>query len=204
MTTTCPVCSFTYRIAKSKRKNPCPSCAHKAKFGETLQEKARRKAKAAMERSRLKSLEKQRLNTKPKTPIQKFSEKGAKQARAVAKVKTEAKTAARDGGHIKCEGCHRFFKQIDYSHIIPLSKSAALASDIKNKRLFCRDCHDKWGNASVEEMITLKTFVEDMRYLFDNDPERFWKIHFRLVDEYLVRPTPKLERVLSKLEKFET
>ena len=204
MTTTCPECSFTYRIAPSKRTNPCPNCLSIQRTGETLQDKACRKAKAAMERSRIKSHEKQKANPKQKTPLPKFSEKGARQAREVARVKVKVKTEAADGqSFVECAGCGGFFSGLDGSHKVQLSKSSELASDANNIRLLCRGCHSKYGEGSVQEMLELKCLVDDLKYLFDFDPERFWKIHFRLVDEYNVRPTPKLERVLSKLEKFE-
>lgn len=204
MVTVCPECTLLYKIAPSKRLNPCPNCKSIADTGESLIERANRKHRESMERRRLKSQAMQA--DKPKTVyiIPKQSAKGAKQARDVTKVKKELTEAALDGDHIECQGCGNFFDVIDRSHIIPLSQSSALASDPNNITLLCRSCHNTWEFGDAHEMIELKCFVRDMRYMFDNDNARFWNIHYRLLDEYNARPTPKLERVISKLEKFES
>ena len=204
MTTTCPDCQYQYIPAKSRRLTTCPSCAHKAKHGYSLQDKTRRKAKAAMERSRIKSREKQKLNPKPKTPLPKFSEKGAKRDRKIAATKTKLKTDALEGGFVQCSGCLNYFDVIDASHIVPVSQSSALASNPKIMSLLCRGCHTAFENGTVPEMIELKCFVRDMTTMFEFDNSRFWNIFYRLRDEWVLRPTPKLSAVLDKLERLET
>lgn len=204
MTITCPDCSHVYPIAKSERTNPCPNCASIEKTGKSLKEIAREKSRASLEKSRLKSQERQAKKPKAAYKIPKFSAKGAKQSKAVAATKKELTEAALDGSFCQCEGCGGFFDTIDRSHKIPLSKSSELAAMPGNIRLFCRECHLRWESTNAVQMIELNCFVSDMEFLLDFDPERFWKIHFRLVDEYNVRPTPKLGRVISELEKFET
>jgi hypothetical protein len=158
-----------------------------------------------MERSRLKSKAKQA--TKPNTIyiIKSRSAKGAKQEREISKTKTEMKRKATDTGFAQCEGCGGFFKSLDASHIIPLSQSSELASIPGNIRLLCRCCHNAWeGNGTVAELIALKCFLPDMRHLFDNEKSMFYNILDRLLRAYNEWPTPKLERVLGKIEKFET
>lgn len=157
-----------------------------------------------MERSRLKSKEKQDLKPKKAYTIKSRSAKGAKREREISKTKVKVKAEAADGqSFVECAGCGNFFSGLDGSHKVQLSKTLELASEAANIRLLCRKCHSAWGEGTVAEMIELRCFCEDMAYLLYFDPERFWKIHFRLVDEYLVRPTPKLGRVISKLESLE-
>lgn len=204
MTTTCPDCHEPFRIAPSKRLQICPNCLSVRRTGKSLKEIAREKSRASLEKSRLKSQERQTKKPKTAYKIPKFSAKGAKQAREITKVKRELTEAALDGGFCQCEGCGGFFDTIDRSHKIPLSKSSELAAMPGNIRLFCRECHLRWESTNAVQMIELNCFVEDMQFLLDFDQERFWKIHFRLVDEYLVKPTPKLGRVISEIEKFET
>jgi len=203
MTTTCEICNYSYPIAPSKRLNPCPNCLSIATTGESLKEIARRKTKASMEKSRLKSLEKQALNPPKSYTIPKQSAKGRKQAGEVAATKKKLKDEARDSGFIECSGCGKHFKGLDGSHVVPVSQSSALASDPANITLLCRACHTAFENGTVPEMIKLKCFVTDLKYMFEHDTARFWNIHYRLVEEYNARPTGKMERVLGKLERFE-
>ena len=204
MTTTCPDCHEPFRIAPSKRLQICPNCASIAKTGKTLKEIALEKHRESMGRSRLRSKAKSDLKPKTVYVIKNRSAKGAKQEREITKVKRELTEAALDGGFCQCEGCGGFFDTIDRSHKIPLSKSSELAAMPGNIRLFCRECHLRWESSNAAQMIELNCFVADMEFLLDFDPERFWKIHFRLVDEYNARPSPKLGRVISEIEKFET
>ena len=196
MITTCPACDHVYRPAKSKRVQTCPNCAQIEKTGESITETARRKARESMERSRLKS--------NAEHPIKNRSVKGAKQEREVSATKKKLKSEAMEGGHVQCQGCLKHFGTIDASHIIPISQSSALAADPANITLLCRECHQRFENGTVPQMIELRCFVRDLGYMFRHDNARFWNIHYRLLEEYNERPTPKLERVLGKLEKFET
>ena len=148
-----------------------------------------------------KAVEKQRLNpAPPRQKIAAMSDKGKIAARSVSKMKADAKTEAADGNYVQCKGCKKHFQTIDASHKVPLSQSLALAANPENITLLCRDCHLKWENGTVQKLIELDCFVDDMRYLFDADPERFWKIFYRCLDEHEKKPTPKLGRVISKLE----
>ena len=156
-----------------------------------------------MERSRLKSQARQALNPKPAYKIPARSKKGAKQEREVSATKKKLKSEAMEGGHVQCQGCLKHFGTIDASHIIPISQSSALAADPANITLLCRECHQRFENGTVPQMIELRCFVRDLGYMFRHDNARFWNIHYRLLEEYNERPTPKLERVLGKLEKFE-
>ena len=158
-----------------------------------------------MEKSRLKSKERQAKKPKTAYTIPKFSSKGAKQAREVTATKKKVKAEAADGqSFVACAGCGKFFSGLDGSHKVQLSKSSELASEERNIRLLCRGCHDAWGEGTVQEMIELKCFLPDLRYLFEHDLQRFYRILDRLLTEYNSKPTPKLERVLGKIEKFET
>lgn len=159
--------------------------------------------KASYERSK----EKQKLKPKSTYTIPKFSAKGKRQAVEVAATKKKVKTEALEGGFICCDGCERYFDTIDASHKVPLSQSTDLASTASNLRLFCRRCHNKWEHGTVPEMIELNCFEEDMHFLLDMDPERFWKIFYRLLDEYNHCPVDKpyvekLGRIIGNLEKF--
>lgn len=203
MTTTCQTCHEPIVIAPSKRVQVCKNCQSIYRTGFSLKEIARQKAKESMERSRLKSKAKQDLKPKPTYTIPTRSAKGAKQERQISATKTKLKREALEAGHIECQGCGGYFKGIDGSHIVPVSQSSALASDPNNITLLCRGCHNLWEYGYAHEMIELKCFVKDMRYMFDKDNARFWNIHTRLVEEYNLRPTPKLDRVISKLERFE-
>lgn len=205
MTTTCPACSLPIQFAPSKRVHVCKNCLSIAKTGKSIKEIAREKSKASLEKSRLKSQERQAKKPKTAYKIPKFSAKGAKQAREVAATKKKVKAEAADGqSFVACAGCGKFFSGLDGSHKVQLSKSSELASEERNIRLLCRGCHDAWGEGSVTEMIALRCFVPDLRYLFEHDLQRFYRILDRLLAEYNVNPTPKLERVLGKIEKFET
>lgn len=203
MTTTCPACDHVYRPAKSKRVQTCPNCESVKRTGASLREKELFKHLRTLEAMRKRSAAKQAEKPKPTYVIPARSKKGAKQEREVKKTKTELKRAAMDGGFCQCEGCGKHLKGLDGSHIIPLSQSSALAADPANITLLCRGCHNLWEYGDAHEMIELRCFVRDMRYMFRHDNARFWNIHYRLLEEYNLRPTPKLERVLGKLEKFE-
>lgn len=203
MTTTCPKCLFTYPIAKSKRANPCPNCASIEKTGKSLKEIAREKHRESMERLRLKSQEKQKQKVRLPAALAKFSKKGKRQALQIAATKNKLKREAAEGEFCECEGCGGFFKSLDASHIIPLSQSSALASDPDNITLLCRGCHTAFENGTVPQMIKLKCFVRDMTTMFEFDNSRFWNIFYRLRDEWILRPTPKLSAVLDKLERLD-
>ena len=204
MVTICPECTFLYQLAPSKRVSPCPNCASIEKTGKSLKEIALEKHRESMERSRLKSKAKSDLRPKTVYVIKNRSAKGAKQEREISKTKTEMKRKATDTGFAQCEGCGGFFKSLDASHIIPLSQSSELASIPGNIRLLCRCCHNAWeGNGTVAELIALKCFLPDMRYLFENDKSRFYNILDRLLREYNARPTPKLGMIFDKLERLE-
>lgn len=204
MTTTCPACKEPIQIAPSKRIQVCKNCLSIARTGKSLKEIAREKHREWSERSRLKFKAKQAGRPKSNYVIPARSAKGAKRAMEVTAIKVKVKTEAADGqSFVECAGCGNFFSGLDGSHKVQLSKSSELASEERNIRLLCRKCHSAWGEGTVAEMIELRCFCEDMAYLLDFDPERFWKIHFRLVDEYNARPTPKLGRVISKLESLE-
>ena len=203
MIVSCPTCKEVYRPAKSKRESPCTNCLSIEKTSKSLKEIAREKHRESMERSRLRSKAKSDLKPKTVYVIKNRSAKGAKQEREITKVKRELTEAALDGGFCQCEGCGGFFDTIDRSHKIPLSKSSELAAMPGNIRLFCRECHLRWESSNAVQMIELNCLVEDMQFLLDFDPERFWKIHFRLIDEYNARPTHKLGRLISELEKLE-
>lgn len=200
---TCPDCTFQFPFAPSKRVQICPNCKSIEKTGLSLKDIARQKQREWSEKSRLKTAEKQKL--KPKNPylIPQYSKKGAKQAREVAQMKTDVKRANVETEFGECEGCGNFFDTLDCSHVVPLSQSSELAAMPENIRLLCRGCHIKWESMNAVQMIELNCFLPDMRFLLDFDPERFWKIHFRIVDENNKNSTPKLRRVLGELEKLE-
>lgn len=201
MTIICDVCQYQYIPAKSKREICCPNCVHIEKHGESIFAAKKRKEIEQRMKWQKNAAEKQMLN--PPTLRQKIavmSEKGKAAAKKVSKMKADAKSEALEGGCVQCKGCNRYFKTIDASHKVPLSQSLALAANPENITLLCRDCHLKWENGTVPKLIELDCFVDDMRYLFDADPERFWKIFYRCLDEHEKSPTPKLGRIISKFE----
>lgn len=201
----CDACNYQYIPAKSKREQRCPNCEHIEKYGESIFVTKKRQQKEQQEKWRKKAREKQRLNPPPpRAKISAMSEKGKAAARKVSKMKADAKAEAIEGDYVQCKGCKRYFQTIDASHKVPLSQSLALAANPENITLLCRDCHLKWENGTVPKLIELDCFVDDMHYLFDMDPERFWKIFYRCLDEYEKNPTPKLERIISTLESFDT
>ena len=203
MTTTCPDCHEPFRIAPSKRLQICPNCASIERTGKSIKEIAREKSMASLERSRVKSQERQAKKPKTAYKIPARSVKGEKRERETSKAKTEMKRAAIDGSFCECEGCGNYFDVIDASHIIPVSQSSALASNPKIMSLLCRGCHTDFEHGTVPQMIKLKCFIRDMATMFEFDNSRFWNIFYRLRDEWLLRPTPKLSVVLDKLERLD-
>lgn len=197
----CGICRHQYVPAKSKRVNACPNCVHIEKHGESIKDAMRRKQAEQQEKWRKKAAERER--SKPRTKIPAMSAKGRKKAVAVAEMKRELKEDAAEGAFVECRGCYMYFKGIDASHKVPLSQSIALSAEAKNVTLLCRDCHNKWEHGTVMEMIELKCFVDDMHYLFDMDPERFWKIFHRCLDEFERAGNKKLGRIIALLEAFE-
>ena len=174
----------------------CPNCAHVAKYGITIFEAKMRKLKEA----RIRAAAKARLAVPlRKEAIKKASRKGRAQALAVSKMKRGVKAGAIDGGYVECAGCGGKFDTIDASHKVPLSQSAALAADPENISLLCRGCHNKWEHGAVGEMVRLRCFVNDMRYLLDKDPRRYWRRYFAVVDEDDLCSTPRLREVISAL-----
>jgi len=188
----CPDCKHKWFPSKSKRVIVCPNCESIEKTGKSLVEVQKEKKLATFKKMADKA--QSRLG---------LSEKGAERARDVAAIIKVAKKQVQDGGFYRCEGCHQYFKQIDGSHKIPKSQSMSLAADPENITPLCRNCHNAWENGTVEQMIALKCFVRDMKYLYQNDRSRFQKIFFRLLDAYAEAETPELETTISKLEKFD-
>ena len=156
-----------------------------------------------MERSRLKAQERQAKKPKTAYRIPKFSAKGKQQAKEVEATKRKLKQGAKQDGFTECQGCGKFVKQIEGSHKIPLSRSIALASEEENIRLLCGECHPIWENMALPQVVDLACFLEDMKYLYRADNGRFWRLFQKMLDYYEKNPTPKLERVLGKIEKFE-
>ena len=199
---TCPDCNYQWIPAKSKRLVVCPNCDHLERTGESLVAMKKRKARESAAASAARSAAKMKKAV-PKE-LAKFSKKGKAQATQVTAMKARVKEGAADGdSFVRCEGCYRYFKGLDASHKVSLARSAELAASAENIRLLCRECHMKWESSVVTEMIELRCFEEDMEYLLDFDPERFWKIFHRLLDEQALRPTSKLEAIISRLEKLE-
>lgn len=200
----CDACNYQYIPAKSKREQRCPNCEHIKKHGESIFATKKRQQKEQQEKWRKKAREKQRLNPPaPRAKISAMSEKGKVAAKKVSEMKAAAKLEAIEGDYVQCKGCNRYFQTIDASHKVPLSQSISLAANPENITLLCRDCHMKWENGTVPKLIELECFVDDMHYLFDMEPERFWKIFYRCLDEYEKKPTPKLGRIISELESLE-
>lgn len=200
----CFECDHEYVPARSKRAGRCPNCEHIARHGVSIEQAKRDKQKQYRENSQRRAEEKMRLaQPKKSKPIPKFSAKGKRQAVEVAATKKQLKLEATDGQeYAQCEGCFGYFKGLDASHKIPLSQSSALASEPDNIRLFCRDCHNKWEHGTVEEMVQLDCFEEDMKYLLDMDPERFWKIYFRLETQWLAHQDENLLNIMNRLSEY--
>lgn len=200
---TCPECTYQWVPAKSKRLVFCPNCRHLEVTGETLVDMKKRKAKeqaaAAQERAKLKAKASRKSHL-----IKQYSEKGKRQALQVTATKKLIREEHSDGEEFaRCEGCHQYFRGLDASHKVSLARNSELAADPDNIRLLCRDCHLKWESSVAVDMIELKCLEEDLAYLLDFDPERFWKIFHRLLDEQSLRPTAKLGAIISRLEKLE-
>lgn len=157
-----------------------------------------------MERSRLKSQAKQKQNPPKAYAIPKQSVKGRKQAKEVEATKRKLKQGAKEDGFTECQGCGKFVRQIDGSHKIPLSRSISLASEEENMRLLCGVCHPVWEHLKLPEVVDLACFLEDMLYLYRVDNGRFWRLFQKILDFHEKTPTPKLEMVLGRIEKFET
>lgn len=199
----CPVCRYQYQHARSKRSGNCPNCAHIERHGESIFEKKKRKHLESMKRMYERAEQKAKnAPVKKKAVIPNFSAKGLEQAKKVKAAKQRLRNESIDGAFYECQGCKRYFKNVDGSHKIPLSQSTKHAAEEDNITLLCRDCHNKWENGTVMQMITLKCFVSDMEYLYIHDKPRFHKIFFRMLDEYEQNESPALEKAISKLESF--
>jgi hypothetical protein len=55
-----------------------------------------------------------------------------------------------------------------------------LQLDKENINLFCRTCHDVWGDGDISKMLKLNSFKKDVEYILMNDNERFEKIMTKL------------------------
>jgi 5-methylcytosine-specific restriction endonuclease McrA len=200
--TTCQTCDHKYTPAPSKRAGRCPNCEHIARKGISIEGARAKKAKEYQQKMRERQAAKQ---PKPKTgyKIPKLSESGKKRLSSFEAMAAKIKKQIFDGkGHAECEGCAQYFASLDSSHKVPRSQSLALYDNPENIRLLCRDCHNKWEHGAVLQMIELRCFDQDMKYLFENDVERFWKIFFRMLDENNERPNGKLGRIIFRLEKL--
>lgn len=195
----CPDCDYKYVIAKSKRSNPCPNCLHFNKTGMYLLDAKKKKQHEQQIQSKKRAQEKMKLKPAKEYAIPKFSKKGKVQANRVAAMKIELKQQAAEGEFTKCEGCGQYKKGLDASHKVPLSQSIMLADEPSNIRLLCRDCHNIWEHGTVEELINLYCFTEDMEFLFDNDRERYWKIYFRIGDYAKQNPSKELTRIINEI-----
>lgn len=201
----CAVCHYEYIPAKSKRVKGCPNCEQKERTGESIFEEKRRKQREQHDKWMKRAQERRKANPPPlRSKIAAMSQKGKIRAREVSEMKRELKEDAAEGAYVQCKGCEKWFNGIDASHKVPLSQSLALAAAPRNITLLCRDCHDKWENGTVPKMIELKNFVDDMHYLFDMDPERFWKIFYRCLDEFEKTGDKKLESIIIQMEAFDS
>ena len=196
----CSDCDYVYMEAKSKRINPCPNCEHLERHGISLVDAKKKKQQQQQQASRKRTEEKMRLKPPKNYAIPKFSKKGKVQANRMAAMKNELKHAHTEGQEYgQCEGCLQFFKGLDASHKVPLSQSIALASEPENIRLLCRECHNKWEHGTVHQIIQLECFEEDMLYLLDMDPERFWKIYYRMETQWLSDQNPTILDIMNRL-----
>lgn len=196
----CEICSYEYVPAPSKRAGRCPNCEHIARHGKSIEDVRREKNKKYQLNSKKRAEEKMKGKAPKQYTIPKFSKKGAQQANRVRAIKNELKHKHTEGEEYgQCEGCLRYFKGLDASHKVPLSQSIALASEPENIRLLCRECHNKWEHGTVHQIIQLECFEEDMLYLLDMDPERFWKIYYRLETQWLSDQNPTILDIMNRL-----
>jgi hypothetical protein len=98
-------------------------------------------------------------------------------------LKNSIEQKAIDNGVHYCWGCGKGGVSLDKSHILSVKQRKDLELDENNINLFCRDCHMIWESGSIEKMIVLNTFENDLLYIQKHDKKRYNKI-LLMIEEY--------------------
>jgi 5-methylcytosine-specific restriction endonuclease McrA len=204
----------TERVKEKKEGGICPcgkepisnqhyqlgaSCMFELKRGITQKEHAKIEKAKSDERA------KERQKAKSVTPsvtakINKMSEKGAKKQKEIRAAKIKVMDAAKGNGVLGCVNCG----SPDYqnSHIVPISVNMKLASDPNNISLLCGNCHFLWENGTIDKVIEMSNFLDDARYLHDNDYRRFSWLFAKVLDYEAATGDKFAASIIRKMEKF--
>lgn len=184
----CSNCSQEEWIV-NKTYNLCDNCNHIRLHGETKQETAHRKALEYAERRKAKGAHK----------INQVSDKQKEINKNLAAVKRLVSLERPS----ECQGCMKNTDQLDRSHILSVAQRPDLQLDPRNINLFCRSCHEKWESGDIFKMSSLLSFTKDMRYIFDMDSVRYYKILLKLEDnKEKVQRISYLYDIISSFEDY--
>lgn len=82
----------------------------------------------------------------------------------------------------RCTGCDGN-KQLTLSHIIRRSKRPDLITTKENIKPHCVRCHNLWDSGDLFEMMKLKDFEDNLRYIFNTDREYYERLKLRALDK---------------------
>lgn len=80
-----------------------------------------------------------------------------------------------------CEGCGTH-DALTNSHILSVKQRDDLRDDETNIQPLCMSCHIRWESWSVEEMIKLLCFEDNMKYIEQKDEGKFWRYMYKVID----------------------
>lgn len=184
LSNTCLVCETEHRKAKTAE--------YKAKAFERAREKQANKALSVVQVQQ------------SKTKINHFSKKGKIAHDELTEIKKQIRATAEDMNTRFCQGCGNGSVALDCSHILSVGQRPDLANDKDNISLLCRCCHVKHESLHIPFMIQLNCFESDLKYLYENDQQKFHKVFFKLLDYIEANPSDKkAEKILKNLEKQE-
>lgn len=128
---------------------------------------------------------KERVESKqPKiTRIKYQATKEASLKKQLSEVKSLIEKKAIDQGVYYCWGCGQSGVVLDKSHILSVKQRKDLELDEANINLFCRNCHNSWESNSIEKMIVLESFENDLLYIREKDSKRYNSI-LLMIEEY--------------------
>lgn len=201
---TCTGCERqTYLVNRTRMQ--CADCNCKRLHGMTLKERQLSQWKAQQIRAKEKQKNKP-PQYKPKQKIPFFSEKGRERHTTLTATKKEIwEQAVKENGWVACEGCGRGDQRLENSHILSVAQRKDLENDKNNINLFCNSCHCKHESFEIPQLLQLKCFEKDMRYIYEKDETKFNKILFKLLDFVEANPQNKTAvSVLNRLERIET
>lgn len=124
--------------------------------------------------------------------LKQFTSKRAEREKELRDIKSQV--VVREA---ECSGC-RCSRGLTNSHILSIKQREDLMCLKENIQPLCMSCHADWESWSVERMIKLECFEENMKFIERYDDGRFWRYMYKIID-YLSKNRPTVT-VVRRIE----